>query len=236
MIDYRGIESRLAELLQPRRRPVAVAFHDTVPSGVPAFAGTEPSGCSFWRLAAAGRVFYTVPADHYNCAIGTHTHGLSLPPDRASELEGTLSFMAGTGYIKMEEVPAIPRLPRPPAAVIYAPLGDTPVDPDVVLIAGRPGRLMLLQEAATRAGVGAQSAFLGRPTCMALPAALAGGMVASTGCVGNRVYTDLEEDELYVALPGRDLAAVVDALSVIAGANATLSEYHRGRRASLASA
>jgi hypothetical protein len=39
-----------------------------------------------------------------------------------------------------------------------------------------------------------------------------------------------------VALPGRDLAAVVDALSVIAGANATLSEYHRGRRASLASA
>jgi uncharacterized protein (DUF169 family) len=71
---------------------------------------------------------------------------------------------------------------------------------------------------------------------MALPAALAGGMVASTGCVGNRVYTDLEEDELYVAVPGRDLAAVVDALSVIAGANATLSEYHRGRRASLASA
>ena len=235
MVDYRGIEHRLAETLQTRRRPVAVAFRDTPPPGVPAFAGTEPSGCSFWRLAADGRAFYTVPADHYNCPIGTHTHGLALPAARASELGGTLSLMAGIGYIKMEEVPGIPRLPRAPGAVVYAPLGDTPVDPDVVMIAGRPGRLMLLQEAAARAGVGAQSAFLGRPTCMALPAALAGGMVASTGCVGNRIYTDLGDDELYVAVPGRDLVAVVDALAVIAGANATLADYHRGRRASLAS-
>lgn len=30
-----------------------------------------------------------------------------------------------------------------------------------------------------------------RPTCMALPAAFAQGMVASTGCIGNRVYTTL---------------------------------------------
>jgi hypothetical protein len=78
--------------------------------------------------------------------------------------------------------------------------------PGVVLFAGRPGRVMLLQEAAVRAGVGAQVPLFGRPTCLALPAALAHGVVASTGCIGNRVYTDLGEDELYVAVPGKDLS------------------------------
>ena len=134
----------------------------------------------------------------------------------------------------MEEVPGIPGLPQPPGLVIYAPLGDTPVDADVVLFSGRPGRLMLLQEAALRAGVGVQAPLLGRPTCMALPAALAGGVVASTGCIGNRVYTDLGEDELYVAVPGRDLAKVADEAQTIAAANARLSEYHRERRQAMA--
>jgi hypothetical protein len=76
--------------------------------------------------------------------------------------------------------------------------------PGVVLFAGRPGGVMLLQEAAVRAGVGAQVPLFGRPTCLALPAALAHGVVASTRCIGNRVYTDLGEDELYVAVPGKD--------------------------------
>jgi hypothetical protein len=92
---------------------------------------------------------------------------------------------------------------------------------------------MLLQETALRAGVGACVPFLARPTCMALPAALDGGAVASTGCVGNRVYTDLSDDELYVALPGRDLQRVVDEVATIALANTTLSDYHRQRRREL---
>src|SRR5207249_5783456 len=168
MIDYHSVEQRLSEALGLGRRPVAVTFLDAPPAGVARFAGSEPSGCSFWRLAAAGRTFYTVPSDHYNCAIGSHTHSIPLPAERAQELEQTLSFMTGVGYIKMEEVPRIPRLPQPPGVVIYAPLGETPVEPDVVLFPGRPGRVMLLQEAALRAGVAAQAPLLGRPTCMVL--------------------------------------------------------------------
>jgi uncharacterized protein (DUF169 family) len=192
-----------------------------------------PSGCSFWRLAAEGRTFSTAGPDHANCAVGSYTHNVPLPPERAAELEQTLGFMTGLGYVRMEEVPGIPRLPRTPGAVVYAPLGATPVDPDVVLVSGRPGSLMLLQEAAGRAGVAASLPLLGRPTCMAIPAALASGVVVSSGCVGNRVYTDLGEDELYAAIPGRDLARVVDALDTIAAANATLADYHRGRRQQL---
>lgn len=236
MADYRSIEQRLSATLRLQRRPVAVAFRETPPAGVGKFSGTEPSGCSFWRLAAEGRTFYTVPADHYNCPIGSFTHDLPLPQERARELDQTLSFMIDIGYLRREEIPAIARLPQTPRIVLYAPLGDTPVDPDVVLFAGRPGRVMLLQEAALRAGAGAVAgiASLARPTCMALPAALAHGVVTSAGCVGNRVYTDLPEDEMYVAVPGKDLGKVADEAQTIAQANAQLLEYHRGRRQALA--
>lgn len=234
MAPWADVEQRMQRALNLSRRPVAVAFRDTPPAGVSPFAGTEPSGCSFWRLAAGGRVFYTVPADHHNCPIGSHTHAITLPPPRAAELEQTLELMAGLGYVRMEEVPDIPRLPRTPGAVVYAPLGNTPVDPDVVLVAGRPGRLMLLMEAAGHAGAATQPGLLGRPTCMALPAALAGGAVASTGCIGNRVYTDLGEDELYVVLSGGDVERVVASLTAIIGANDTLAGYHRDRRRALA--
>ena len=212
---------------------MAVAFLKAAPAGVAKFEGAMPSGCSFWRLAAEGRAFYTVPDDHYNCPIGSYTHNIALPPERAPELEQTLSLMGSVGYVKMEEVPGIPRLPEPPATVVYAPLGETPVEPDVVIFAGRPARLMLLGEAALRAGVMANAPLLPRPTCMALPAALAQGMVTSAGCIGNRVYTDLGEDELYAVVRGRDLQSVVDSLHTIAAANARLADYHRGRRASL---
>ena len=228
MIDYRLLEKQLSEDLRMTRRPVAITFLDTPPAGVRAFSGTAPSGCSFWRFAADGDVFYTVPADHYNCAIGAYTHNIPLPPERASELTETLGLMTSIGYVRMEEVPGIPRLPVTPGAILYAPLGQTPVDPDVVLFTGLPGQVMLLQEAAMRAGVSAQLNVLGRPTCMALPAALALGVVASTGCVGNRVYTGIQESEMYVAVPGKDLARIAEAAHTIATANAALTDYHTG--------
>jgi uncharacterized protein (DUF169 family) len=85
-----------------------------------------------------------------------------------------------------------------------------------------------------RAGVATHAPLFGRPTCMALPASLEAGVIASTGCIGNRIYTDLGQDELYVAVPGKDIACVADETQTIASANATLTGYHRERRQALA--
>lgn len=233
MTDYPRLERQLSTDLGLTRRPCAVAFVQTPPAGVAPFKGTAPSGCSFWGMASEGRVFYTVPGDHYNCAIGSYTHNIPMPPERAKELEETLGLMTDIGYLRMEEVPGVPVLPQTPGAVVYAPLGDTPVDPDVVLFRGPAARVMLLQEAATRAGLAASLNTLGRPTCMALPAALAHGMVASTGCVGNRVYTKLDEGELYAVVPGKDLTRLANETATIHSANAKLLEYHQARRQEL---
>lgn len=230
MIDCALIEKQLTRDLGLQHRPVAVAFRDVPPDGVTKFEGAQPSGCSFWRLASAGNSFYTVAADHYNCPIGAYTHNITLPAERANELTETLSFMTDIGYIRMEEVPGIPQLQKPPAVVVYAPLADMPVDPDVVLFWGPPGRVMLLQEAAIRAGAMSSLSTLTRPTCMVLPAAATSGVVASTGCIGNRVYTGLGEGDLYVAVPGSDLARIAKETATISVANATLLDYHRGRQ------
>src|SRR5262245_59318911 len=175
MTDYAQIERRLIDVLHLSRRPVAIAFRETPPEGVAQLSGTQPSGCSFWRLAAGGHVFYTVPSDHFHCPIGSYTHNITLPEERKPEFTGTIGLMVEFGYIKMEEISGIPRLPATPAVTIYAPLSKTPIEPDAVIIAGTPANLMLVHEAATRAAKSVLP-MLGRPTCMAIPAALSGGI------------------------------------------------------------
>jgi uncharacterized protein (DUF169 family) len=232
MPDYRALEEKIQTMLGGHRRPVAIAFTDAVPQGVARFEGSEPSSCSFWRIAAGGRTFYTVPSNHFNCPVGGYTHN-ALTTDRMPELQEVLTLMGDIGYIRMEEVPGVFHMEQPAQVIVYSPLGDAPVEPTVVLAAGRPARVMMLAEAATRVGAMSRLPLLGRPTCMAIPAALQGGAVVSSGCIGNRVYTDIGEDELYVVLRGSDLERVAGEIDTIASANQTLTEYHQERKRTL---
>jgi uncharacterized protein (DUF169 family) len=234
--SWKALEEKISKAVTLSRRAVAVAFLDTPPASLQKFDGSEPSGCSFWRLAASGKSFYTVPENHFNCAVGAYTHNIALSPAREKETEQTLKMMFDLGYVKPEEVPQIPRLPKAPAAIAYAPLGDATFLPDLVLFACKPASAMLVNEAASRAGIASGAPALGRPTCMALPAALQAGSILSLGCIGNRVYTGLGEDELYFVVRGKDLHALADALDTITVANNALQQYAQGRRAELASA
>jgi uncharacterized protein (DUF169 family) len=51
----------------------------------------------------------------------------------------------------------------------------------------------------------------------------------SLGCIGNRVYTSLADDELHFAIPGAKIAEVVDRLETIANADRELEMHHRAR-------
>jgi uncharacterized protein (DUF169 family) len=233
MASWQKLEEQFKSALKLTQRPVAISFLDAVPTNVPRVEGSQPSGCSYWRLAAGGKVFHTLPMDHFNCAVGAYVHNIDLSPERAGETEETLKLMFGVGYIRPEDVPGIPRLKKAPVATVYAPLGAAPFAPSVVMFAGKPGSAMLLNEAAMRAGSGGSFPLLGRPTCMSLPASLEKGTVSSLGCIGNRVYTGLTDDDLYTAVPGADIEKVAAALSIIASANQALQQYAEGRRAQI---
>src|SRR5262245_56519165 len=215
---------KLQELLGLRRSPVAVTFCDKAPAGIPRVDSAGPSSCSYWKLAAEGKTFYTEAADHHNCPIGAHTHGVDMPDAVKTELQGVITTMIGLGYIRAEEAPNLPRRDAAFRVAVYAPLAQADGEPDVVIVAGNARQVMLLAEAAGAAGM------MGRPTCAALPQAMKTGQaVASLGCIGNRVYTGLGDDEMYFALPGGQVKAVTEKLATIVHANSELEKYHRAR-------
>ena len=222
--------TQIVELLELDRQPVAIQFQDTAPPGTPHIEHAAPAGCTYWKYAADGRTFYTEAADHYGCPIGSHTHGINLPEDKAKELEGLVDTMVQLQYLDMAEVSNIPRRAEPFGVVVYAPLADATFEPDVVLITGNAKQMMLLGEAVRSAGIASDTSLVGRPTCAAIPAVLRSGHVASNlGCIGNRVYTELPDDQLYFAIAGLQLAPVIQKLVTIVHANRELEKFHRAR-------
>lgn len=221
------------QLLGLSSPPIAIAFLDSPPAGISKWeAGAVPAGCNFWKLAMEGKSFYTVPADHYNCAIGTHTHAIALPPERAKELEETVGFMVANNYLEMKEVPGIPVLDKSPAVVAYGPASAAAFAADVVVIAANPGAAMVLYEAALRAGAGnALTNVLGRPGCAALPLTKSTGVAAlSFGCKGNRLFVGLPESEMYFMIPGAKWPAVAAQVESIAAANAAMATYYQAKQ------
>jgi len=231
-VDNHSSSARLAALLQLESRPIAVAFSDAPPEGLSRIDTPAVSGCTYWKLAAEGRSFYTQAEDHWGCPVGAHTHNVPMPPEKQQELQGMVGTMVQLEYIRMEEIPQIPQRRRPMAIASYAPLEAATFRPDAVLVRGNARAIMLLAEAAAAAGAPVHGGVMGRPTCAFIPVtADEGRAAASAGCIGNRVYTGLREDEMYFSIPGAYLEALVAKLETIARANTELESFHRNRRA-----
>ena len=138
--------------------------------------------------------------------------------------------MVGMQYLTMAEIPMIPRRQQTFHIAVYAPLALATFTPDVVLVRGTVKQLMLLAEAAQAAGIAGGGATMGRPTCAVLPESRQSGHTATSfGCIGNRVYTGLGDDEGYYAIPGAKVEAVVKKLAIITEANHQLEGFHRAR-------
>ena len=219
----------LQELLGVADAPVAVSFVSEIPEGVDRVESTALSGCSYWKQAAQGEVFATVPEDHFSCPIGAFTHGVDLPEAEAEGQKQMIGMMVELQYVRMEEVPGIPHRTESFGAVVYSPLAEAPCGVDAVIVQGTPRQMMILAEAATAAGVDG-GPTMGRPTCAAIPEVMQESrFVTNLGCIGNRVYTELPDEELYVILPGDQVDAIQEKLAAIVSANGTLEEFHGGR-------
>lgn len=223
--------THLQQLLDLTFPPITITFQDTPPPNVPRISQALPAGCGYWRHAAEGHVFYTEESDHYTCPVGAHTHGAELPQEVAHELNATVGTMVELQYIKMEEIPLIPRLQHRLKIAVYAPLGLNPCPADIVLIRGSVKQLMIVAEAAQAAGLAGGGATMGRPTCSILPESINSQKSSTSfGCIGNRVYTGLEDGEGYYAIPGKDIQSVAEKLSIMMEANQQLEVFHQARR------
>ena len=216
--------------------PIAVAFRDAVPDGVPEFDGSVPAGCVFWQEAAR-RTFATSAGHHALCSIGIHTLNLShAPASQPDELQSALEAMMGLDYVRAEEVAAIPVVQREVQHAIYGPLADFPTDPDVLLLFANSRQGLVLSEALGRVDGGVPPA-MGRPACAAVPQALNHDRATmSLGCCGARAYLDaLSDDVAMWALPGSRLDRYCEQITGFARANKTLTMFHERRRADVES-
>jgi uncharacterized protein (DUF169 family) len=92
---------------------------------------------------------------------------------------------------------------------------------------------MLIYEAALKAGAGdALTHALGRPGCAVLPLTTrTGTSTLSFGCKGNRTFTGLPDEEMYVCVPGEKWAAVAGMIAEVCEANAAMGRFYEGQKA-----
>jgi uncharacterized protein (DUF169 family) len=230
--------ARLAETLDANlmlsQPPVAVCFADRVPSFVPEHAGHAPAGCRFWEDAATA-TFATSSADHSLCAVGVYTHNLKPSPGQQTDLIEALKVFGELGYVTPQDLRSIPVLNSRPAHVIYAPLAQTPLPPNVVLLFVDAGQALILSEA-TQQVEKQNPPAMGRPACAVIPQVMNTGRAAlSLGCCGARAYLDVLTDSVALfAIPGAKLEVYAERIVALAQANAVLLKFHQIRRRDIA--
>jgi uncharacterized protein (DUF169 family) len=211
--------------------PIGVSFADVAPSNIPGYDGVAPAGCVFWQQAAT-RTFVTSVKDHALCSIGVHTHHLTQPAlSHLADLGDTLKAMCDLDYVRPEEVAAIPVINREVNYVVYGPLAQFTLFPEVVLFFAHARQGLILSEAVARVDKGIPPA-MGRPACAVVPQVLNHGNAAmSLGCCGARAYIDAMTDDIAMwALPGGKLEHYCAEIAVLARANKALTTFHSRRR------
>lgn len=233
MPSYSELASALQQALHLTQPPVAVCLAQDLPAGVDLFAGDVPAGCRFWQEAGT-RTFATNASHHERCSIGQHTHGLAMSPASATDLSDALEVFASLTYVRAEDVAAIPVLAVQPRYVVYSPLADAPLSPDVVLLFVRADQTLILSEASQQLEGGLPPA-MGRPACAIVPQASNSGRSAlSLGCCGARAYLDVLTPEVALyAIPGATLEAFTERIAALAQANGILTRFHQIRRAAI---
>lgn len=226
-MHYPTLANRLSDLLDLRHPPVALTSLQEPPAGIQSLTTPVPSACTFWRQAETS-TFFATAAQHFNCPVGSMVMGFDLPADVNEQLGGLVQSMCDAQYLEIAEAAAIPKIEHASNGVLYGPLNQATIEPDLVLLWVDLAQAMLYNEAAGRADWTATPLDVtGRPGCTALPRALASGSPAlSFGCIGMRTFTGIENDLGLAAIPGRALADFVESLETTVEANASMRSFY----------
>ena len=228
--DLPGLASEVSTLLRLAVPPIGIAFQadgnaasapryesSPPPPTVDGRTGAVPAGCLFW-FKAVDRVFSTLAADHANCSVGSYTHGFETLAEAATKAD--VGALFESGWVTEADVPGIAHVAERPGAIVYGPLAEMPVVPDVVFLRLNAKQAMVLDDALGRVR------FEGKPQCHIVAIAKEEGDVAvSVGCMLSRVRTGMNNNELTCAIPIRRLPEVAEKLRRNAGIERTVAMY-----------
>jgi uncharacterized protein (DUF169 family) len=223
----------LRDTLDLRFRPVALAFVTERPEDVEVVEGEVPSACTFWRRAENG-VFFAPAEAHMNCPIGAMTMGFAMTDEQQGNLMQLVGEMGAIGYVDPAEAANIPSVPGEKSGIVYGPLEEFPLEPDVVLawVTGS-GAMMLDEATGTSRWTPEQAGVMtfGRPSCAAIAVALrTSGPAFSVGCAGMRIFTGIDPNLNLAVLPRAILADLEERLAATARANEQMSELYNAQK------
>lgn len=207
----------MKSVLGMRRAPVAVKFFTREVE----LAGFEEPGerryCQIVMGAAQGRK-YLLTARNIACPAAAWAFGFKEPPATLSsgEMPFKMGIFGGPEAVR-NTLRSMTRLAMGKYRMVACfPLGEAPVDPDVVVVESDVEHLMwvalaLVFETGGRLSV--DSAIL-QATCVdaTIIPFVQGRFNASLGCYGCREATDLSEGEAVLGFPYRDLPGIAAAL------------------------
>ena len=227
--DWAALAAELTNVLHLSAAPLAITFSDSPLAGVAMFdeampdplpdgrTGRVPAGCVFW-MKAADRTFGTVAEDHGNCSVGSVTHGFKTLEEVGSNSD--VAALLDSGWVTMDVVPQIPVVTEKPGAVVYGPLAETPVDPDVILLRVNGKQMMTISDAWPGLRIE------GKPQCHIVAIAKEQGEpAASVGCALSRVRTGMNVAEMTMAIPGAKLAEFAASLAHTASVDNVVARY-----------
>ena len=226
---WKELASNLTDALELSVEPMAITFVEDPPVGVPRFdmpmserttdgrSGRVPASCVFW-VHGDTKTFVTMPEDHGNCSVGMLVHGFADLEDIAGKSD--VDALLGSGWVTTDAVGHIPRVSGTPSSIVYGPLADSPIDPDVVLLRLNPKQMMELADATPEIQIA------GKPQCHIIARAKEDGQIAaSMGCALSRVRTGMLEDEMTCAIPAGKLPDVVKKLHRTINIDRTVEAY-----------
>ncbi|MGE0355991.1 MAG: DUF169 domain-containing protein [Burkholderiales bacterium] len=227
--DYKAMAGALTDLLSLSVPPLAITFTQSEPEGTARYegrmpeptpdgrTGKVPAGCVFW-MKATERTFHTCAEDHANCSVGSLTHGF-IPLDVAAT-RADVQAMVAVKWVTPEMFPGIPVVKERPKCVVYGPLAETRIDPDVVFLRINGKQAMSLHDAMP------DLRFEGKPQCHIIPIAREQGQVAlSVGCMASRTRTGMSNTEMTCAIPAGKLGEVLRKLEAGCGADKAIAAY-----------
>ncbi|MBI1881279.1 MAG: DUF169 domain-containing protein [Chloroflexi bacterium] len=224
-----NLATELTKALGLQHAPIAITFTNDAPAAALLLAGDTPTpsgdgrtgkvpaGCVFW-IKAADTTFTTVPTDHYNCSVGSVTHGLKKLEEVIGneDVQGILE----AEWVTPEEAMQLPVVQDKHNYIVYGPLADTPVDPDVILLRVNAFQSMVMLDAFSGMDV------VGKPQCHIIPMAKEQNKIAmSTGCILSRIRTGMSPHEMTCTIPASRLIEVVDRLEARRSANSAVGAY-----------
>ena len=225
-MDWQDGSKRLTEVLELEKAPVAVTYTDKLPEGL---TPHKSRVCSALRLAAGGKTV-ALCRETSTCGGGTLYLGFARQaPEQARTLrefliEGEKLFSCAAALLRMQVLSEA----QPPLGaadyVVFAPLEEAALAPDVAVITCNAGQAARLVNLATwETGEPLHCDPSGALCRAAITYALVTGRVnVSFGDVTARRSERMPAGDLYVSLPLTHLRSVVGALERCSAGTATI--------------